>query len=99
LLQNKETNLGKAAELILFLREELVKTRNPNFVEQYAEKACRLCKECKISSTALQKRWKINRKLEDFIVRDPLANELLAHAMCTVISSIPTVPNLWYAYH
>jgi len=51
-------------------REELINIWNSNLVEQKAEKICRLCQECKISSTAIRKRSK-KRKWEDFIMLGP----------------------------
>jgi len=67
LLQKKQVNLGKQRSSFLSWRIAF-NMRNSNLFEQYAEKACGLCQECKISSTAIQKRSKRNRKLEDFIV-------------------------------
>jgi len=47
MLQNNQLSLGKAAELILSLREKSVNMRNFNLVEQYARRRANFAKKAK----------------------------------------------------
>jgi len=70
LLQEKQTNLAKATDLISSLRDLLAGMRKSDLGEQYSEKVDRLCNECNISSRAVRKRTKIPRRLDEFVVME-----------------------------
>ena len=58
LLQEKQTNLAKAMDLISSLRDHLAGMRKSDLSEQHSEKVDKLCNEYNISSRALRKRTK-----------------------------------------
>ena len=57
-LQDQQTDLGKAAQLISSLREDLVDIRNSNLTDVYADSISELCNKCNIPLTTLCKRRK-----------------------------------------
>ena len=70
LLQEKQTNLAKATDLISSLRDHLAGMRKSDLSEQYSEKVDKLCNECNISSRAVRKRTKKPRRLDEFVVME-----------------------------
>ncbi|XP_066940930.1 zinc finger MYM-type protein 1-like [Macrobrachium rosenbergii] len=67
-LQDKQADLGKAANLISSLHEHLVNVRNSDLNDHYSEKVNELCRKCCITPTTTRKRVKKPRKLDGFIV-------------------------------
>ncbi|XP_064111563.1 zinc finger MYM-type protein 1-like [Macrobrachium nipponense] len=67
-LQDKQTDLGKAAKLISCLREDLADVRNSNLIENCSNTVDELCKKCDISPTATRKHSRKPRQLRDFII-------------------------------
>ena len=65
-LQDQQTDLGKAAQLISSLREDLVDIRNSNLTDVYADSISELCNKCNIPLTTLCKRRK-PKHFEEYI--------------------------------
>lgn len=70
-LQDKQSDLGKAAKLISSLRENLAEMRNSDLIKHYSGKVDELCKKCSISPTKTRQRTRKpqpSRRLNEFIV-------------------------------
>ena len=66
-LQDKQTDLGKAAQLISLISENLVNIRNSNLTELYSDSILELYKKCNISLT-ISCKWRKPKQLDEFIV-------------------------------
>ena len=67
LQDKKKKDLGKAAQLISSLRENLINTRNLNISELYSDLIFELCKKCNIS-LAISCKWRKSKQLDEFII-------------------------------